>query len=633
MKRSFPLGAILVIALMSGLFASDLELVRYNNPGLTVDLGVGLWAWPLPMDYDGDGDLDLVVGSGGKPYNGVYFFENPDGSLMPVFKAGVRVADYKNNLQISPDGSVLSPGRSYPDFLQSGLDEPVDLPLKTDDVHRTSGSMRANQWKYVDYDGDGVLDLTFGIGDWTDYGWDDAYNIQGEWTNGPLHGYVYWAHNKGTNDKPSYAKPRKVFAGGKPVDVYGMPSPNFADFDGDNDLDLICGEFLDRFTYFENIGSRKKPVYATGRRLEHDGRSIAMDLQMITPTAVDWDRDGDPDLIVGDEDGRVAFVENLGDASFLPPRYFRQEAEYVKFGALVTPVSFDWDGDGDEDLVAGNTAGHVGFIENLGEHHGRPRWARPIYLKADGEIIRIQAGSNGSIQGPCEAKWGYTAVSVADWDGDGLADIVVNSIWGKVIWFQNIGRRGRPKLASAQSVKTTSPRKPSWVWWTPEPQELVTQWRTNPAVFDWDHNSRADLIMLDHEGYLALFRRIENDLTGTGERVFKTEGPSSFDRRGNPLDLISNALRLNTDRAGMSGRRKFAIVDWDGDGALDLIVNSACVDWFRNIEGIYRYEGPLCETQLGGHTTSPTTVDWNGDGIRDLLIGTEDGFLYYREGR
>lgn len=37
-----------------------------------------------------------------------------------------------------------------------------------------------------------------------------------------------------------------------------------------------------------------------------------MDLQMITPTAIDWNKDGHIDLIVGDEDGRVAFIENTG---------------------------------------------------------------------------------------------------------------------------------------------------------------------------------------------------------------------------------------------------------------------------------------------------------------------------------
>ncbi|MFH1884232.1 MAG: hypothetical protein ABIL62_16160 [Planctomycetota bacterium] len=35
--------------------AKSIERVKYNNPGLIVDLGVGLWAWPLPMDYDSDG--------------------------------------------------------------------------------------------------------------------------------------------------------------------------------------------------------------------------------------------------------------------------------------------------------------------------------------------------------------------------------------------------------------------------------------------------------------------------------------------------------------------------------------------------------------------------------------------------
>lgn len=54
------------------------EPLKYNHPGLTVDLGVGLWAWPMPMDWDQDGDLDLIVSSPDTPYNGTYFFENTD---------------------------------------------------------------------------------------------------------------------------------------------------------------------------------------------------------------------------------------------------------------------------------------------------------------------------------------------------------------------------------------------------------------------------------------------------------------------------------------------------------------------------------------------------------------------------
>lgn len=93
-----------------------------------------------------------------------------------------------------------------------------------------------------------------------------------------------------------------------------------------------------------------------------------------------------------------------------------------------TPNMEDFDGDGD--LICGNSAGYIGFIENL-DAGNPPDWKKPELLKADGEVIRIMAGENGSMHGPCERKWGYTTLSVADWDGDGLKDILINSIWGE----------------------------------------------------------------------------------------------------------------------------------------------------------------------------------------------------------
>ncbi len=622
----------------------DLERLRYNHPSLIVDLGVGLWAWPLPMDYDGDGDLDLVVSCPDVPYNGIYLFENPGADpKMPVFKPPVKVGPGERNITASyPENRprVLVPGEEITGFSKGDFKQRRTIYPKSN-VHSGDGRVRANQWSYVDYDGDGALDLIVGVGDWDDYGWDDAFNSQGRWTRGPLHGYVYLIRNRGTTRQPDYAVPVRLAAGGRDVDVYGMPSPNFADFDSDGDLDLLCGDFLDGFTYFQNVGTRSEPRYASGRELVRDGKPVEMHLCMITPVAIDWDRDGDMDLIVGQEDGRVAFLEHTGKVAygmpvFRDPRFFQQEADEVKFGALVTPVSSDWDGDGDEDLVCGNTAGEIGFIENL-DGSNPPRWAAPRLLEADGRVVRIMAGPNGSIQGPAEAKWGYTTLCVADWDHDGLPDIVANSIWGKVHWYRNIGTRTAPKLAAAAPIEVEwagRPPKPAWNWWNPTGKELATQWRTTPAVFDFDRDGLNDLVMLDHEGYLALFRRDRRDgkvVLLPGERQFLG---GTYDRDGMRVGEASGLLRLNDGTAGRSGRRKFCIADWDGDGQPDLLVNAANADLLRNAghtkDGVlFEHAGALARRRLAGHTTSPTTVDWDRDGVRDLLLGAEDGFFYF----
>ena len=650
MEKQMSLTAILLV-LFSLLYCSarkpraDFRKMPYNNPGLVVDLGVGLWAWPIPMDYDGDGDNDLLVSCRGKASNGLYFFENTEGNTkFPVFEPGKRIAPGLKNVQPSYIGKtvrLLLAAEELVDYKKNHFQKtkPIYLQKKL-----LSGKVRANQWKYVDFDGDGDLDIIVGEGDWSDYGWDNAFDEYGHWVRGPLHGFVFLIKNIGNNAYPKYAVPQKLKAGGKPIDVYGMPSPNLADFDGDGDLDLICGEFLDKFTYFENIGSRTKPAFAPGKILTYQGKPITMDLEMIVPVAFDWDGDGDVDLVVGQEDGRVALVENTsqlvnGIPEFLPPKFFQQKARNVKFGVLATPFAVDWDGDGDTDLISGNSAGYIGFIENLGGGTS-PQWAAPQYLKAEGKIIRIQAGPNGSIQGPCEAKWGYTTLSAADWDMDGLPDLVVNSIWGKVIWYRNVGTRRKPKLAAAQPVKVAwqgKAPKPAWNWWNPRDDNLVTQWRTTPVVIDLNHDGLNDLVMLDQEGYLTFFRRARRNgklILLPGERIFKETGSSDFGSSNHHIDQKPGLLRLNAHKFGHSGRRKFCFADWDNDGRLDLLVNSQNVNFLRNVaekpgEFIFKDEGPLGHTQLAGHSTNPAIVNWGKNDVPDLLVGAEDGYFYF----
>lgn len=608
-----------------------LQPLEYNNPGLVVDLGVGLWAWPMPMDYDGDGDLDLLVGCPDKPSRGVYYFENPTqdpSDKLPVFKPAVRIGQADNYMlmsMVAGQPRILAAGKEFSRDPESGrFDFENSSKLYPKSNPNSDPRIRGNMWRYADYDGDGDHDIIVGIGDWSELAWDHAFDNHGNWRNGPLHGYVYLISNDGNDASPNYsAAPQRLRAGGGEVDVYGWPCPNLADFDGDGDLDLLCGEFLDGFTYFQNIGTRTEPEYAAGQRLNNSsGDPLIMHLQMITPTAIDWDGDGDSDLIVGDEDGRVALVEHTGEIRdgaplFAAPKYFQQTADTLKFGALATPFAYDWDQDGDEDILCGNTAGSIGLFENLGlAENGKPRWSAPKLLDVesaagDRKPFRVMAGPNGSIQGPCEAKWGYTTLSVADWDGDGDGDIIYNSILARLGLL--INQSGTLSEAPLDTGRLEAP--PAWYWWQTKASNSLTQWRTTPLTIDFDGDQKLDFVMLDQQGYLTL-----RSAGGAAQRIF--------------VDEDNQPIRLNPKTCGGSGRVKLAVADWDGDARLDVLVNSENVTWYRNCEDrsgkiVLKKVGNLTQRNVAGHTASPAICDFDRDGKPDLLVGSENGRIYH----
>ncbi|MEK7405665.1 MAG: VCBS repeat-containing protein [Acidobacteriota bacterium] len=607
------------------------ERVSFGRAGVRGRLAVGLWAHPVALDFDRDGDMDLIVGCPDRPYNGTYLFRNIGANAAPLFDRAEWLGPGKKDLvaaDFNGDAAVdlVVSGGYYSDVRRNRLSRFV--PVK---ILRRYHVGRDDLWYPVDWDGDGKIDLLNGVSDWRDYGWDDAFNERGEWTRGPLHGYVYFHRNIGTNKDPVYAEAAALEAGGQTLDLYGSPSPNPVDWFGRGVLDLIGGSFLDTVTLFRNLGGRTKPRLAAGETLRAEGEPLRLDLCMIQPRVVRWHADGRPSLIIGEEDGAVSLAENLAPAGSEPrlaqPRYFEQVDPYLKSGALSRPAAVDWNGDGKLDLIAGNSAGYLQYFENVGRP-GEPAFADRGYLKAGGRTIRRLAGPDGSIQGPAEAKWGYTNPSVADWDLDRKPDILVNDIRGAVVWYRNIGTRANAELAPAQPIEvewTGRPPKPEWVWWEPIGKQLITQWRTTPKVVDWNRDGLPDLVMLNHQGYLCLYPRVR--INGElrllpPERIF--------------VELNGRFLNLSAGRAGRSGRRKIELADWDGDGDLDLITDSDDGPlWYQNTgsqqKPVMEMRGPLIKATLAGHNPTPSVADWNGDGKLDLLVGAEDGFFYYFE--
>jgi len=630
--------------------------LKYNNPGLLVDLDAGFKAVPMPMDFDGDGDLDLLISeSGCYAESGIFYFENISGDVeMPVFRRRMKVSFERRRL--GDDGSrfqvsfaknhvhVLTPDRVreklliYKDVPQNVFwaENEIQLPDEAYDyLHNYK-----TEWKIIDFDGDGIEDLVCAATR------DRPRKYRGKLarltekldlvTDGKSH--MLFLKNTGSLDNPVYENPQKIVKMDGSSLAEGLSlKPMFADYDNDGDYDFISiGNYDDNidlksstpkgnddhFIYFENTGTALHYEFSVGKVMKNKGIPIMMVSQAtIHQVAIDWDKDGFMDIIAGDEDGKISFLRNTGAFEdgvpvFLQPRFFQQEAAYVDFGALTAPRIFDWDADGLEDIISGNGVGNIGFIKNLGGK--QPSWDRPELLKADGKPIRIL---------PKGAPWGYTTIDVADWNHDKLPDILVNHHHGNVLWYENTGSRTEPRLSEAKPIEVEwegVPQKPDWVPGESQGNELLAPWRTSPFVMDFDDDGLNDLVMMDYQGYLAVYlRAVKNE-----ELVLDHPQRSFVDPSGNPI-------LINQRTGSSSGRLKITFHDWDGDGLRDLIVASKpAVDWMKNLgmkDGklVLQYMGRVLSVTLMGHTDGPVVTDFNKDDIPDLLVGAENGVFYY----
>ena len=232
----------------------------------------------LAIDIDNDNDKDLVLGD--VSYNNLNLLVNGGDNQNAIMIAVDSIFPQNQNNTIGVDIYVF-PGSYYLDVTNDGIN---DLIVSTNSENNSA-------------------------------------NFESCW--------LY--ENNGQNALPDFNFVEKNFLQKNMIDLGTSALPTFYDYNNDNLLDLIIGNYgynspnnnpVSSLSLFENIGNDSVPKYNLINRDWLNLSNLNLNIQLnipalnLTPTFGDLNGDGNKDLIVGDADGKIHLFLNTGGGNF-----------------------------------------------------------------------------------------------------------------------------------------------------------------------------------------------------------------------------------------------------------------------------------------------------------------------------
>jgi hypothetical protein len=225
---------------------------------------------------------------------------------------------------------------------------------------------------------------------------------------------------------------------------HSIPKIAFYDWNHDGKLDMLIGNYFGDVLRVPNTGNGAAPAYAQPTSYDRVKIPLAGKRpwgNLFAPCPIDWDKDGKTDLLIGEGSYSAnAVYVLLNQSAGSEPKFNDEHRYYLCYGdgrEQLVPTIADYNGDGLPDVLVGDRKGTVGVYLNPGS------WKPGTELPLANMIHFGNTESLGSAVAP----------HAADFNGDGLFDLIIGKGNGRISLAINKGTKGEPKFESAVEMR------------------------------------------------------------------------------------------------------------------------------------------------------------------------------------